>query len=257
MSKVIYINDLTCNLLDNILVIKSNEFAPICQSYPTKITNVSKNGQSEFQINVSFEDGTTVVFDIPQCPICLNGYTEDNGKCQLSCSHSICDNCISQMNSNNCPLCKKSCINTHMHIGLTSQSIKNREKKCNQCLSNKSISSQSNRSISSQSNRSISSQSNRSISSQSNRSISSQSNRSISSQSNRSISSQSNRSSLIIGPTIKENNCSIIVIIAVILLPILLLDYTFYYIFGEFLYQLFSITFCIILILYCTLKYKK
>jgi hypothetical protein len=152
MSKIVLINDWTCNLYEKSLIVKSKDFAPVCQSYPSNIVNVTKNNHSDFQINVVLENGSTVVFDIPQCPICLNGYTENNGKCQLSCSHSICDNCIVQISGNDCPLCKRSCIKTHMHIGLNSESIKNREKRCNLCSTNTSYSS-----ISSTTNPSISS----------------------------------------------------------------------------------------------------
>jgi hypothetical protein len=136
MSKIIPINDWTCILYEKSLIVQSTEFAPVCQSYPSNIVNVTKNDHSEFQINVVLENGTTVVFDIPQCPICLNGYTEDNGKCQLSCSHSLCDNCIEQITGNDCPICKRECINTHMHMGVNSQSIKTREKRCKRCSPN-------------------------------------------------------------------------------------------------------------------------
>jgi hypothetical protein len=55
-SKVIPINDWTCTLVDNVLLIKSNDFAPICQSYPSNIINITKNNESDFQINVVLDN---------------------------------------------------------------------------------------------------------------------------------------------------------------------------------------------------------
>lgn len=41
-----------------------------------------------------------------ECPVCL----ENNNLCKLSCTHYICNNCLSEWlgrNNNSCPLCRK------------------------------------------------------------------------------------------------------------------------------------------------------
>jgi WD40 repeat protein len=126
MYQVICINNLTCTLLNKLLIIQSIDFSPICQSYPSNIINVIT--KSESQLDVILENGNIIVFDIPRCANCLKGFNEYNGKCQLSCYHFLCDECISEI----CPICKKSC--THIHVDINSKSIQEREKECVQCF---------------------------------------------------------------------------------------------------------------------------
>jgi hypothetical protein len=104
----------------------------INKQYTKPVSNVELK---DSVLNVIFEDNSIENIQLPVCSVCLELFSETNAQVQLKCNHIFCDKCVNKIDQN-CPICRQSTVNNHIHIGNDIEVIQQRKKNCNYCSVN-------------------------------------------------------------------------------------------------------------------------